>query len=197
MNLVTEKKTHLFFFFHHNTQYPHTTLLSYTDTKTPSLYTLSTHDKSKKSHSDLFARLAIVPEEKKKLPQKTHEKTVSHLPKVRRPLGVKVDFGVNLVHPRQGVHDNRRLLGLLQYIIVDDIDVLDSFVLRNVFKSFLLYSSNVQDVRFGHNLISESEGLGESDAGSGSLDLDRLGHGKRTRGDKVEGNVVKGEKLDK
>lgn len=195
MNLVTEKKTHLFPI---TTPSPHNaTLLHWHQDNGPSrLHTLSTHDKSKKSHSDLRAGSVIVPEEEKKIVA-THEKTVSHLPKVSRPLRVEVHFGVNLVHPRQGVHDNCRLLSLLQHIIVDNKDVLDGFVLRNILKSFLLHSSNVQDVRFGYNLISEREGLGESDACSGNLGLDRLGHSKGTRRDKVEGNVVKREKLDK
>lgn len=117
------------------------------------------------------------------------------MPEVGGSARVKVDLRVNFVDARQWVHDNRALLGLGEDIVVDDEHVLDGLVLGNVVESFLLDSSNVENVGSRDDLV-EVVVFVPLDTGSRSFRLDALGHSERWGGDKVESDIVEREDLD-
>lgn len=151
---------------------------------------LCTENHREKCHSDLFRSqqlclaISILYGT-----EATYKEPVSHLSEVSCPPRVEINLGVNLVNPRQRVHDDRTLLSLGQEIVIDDEHILDSFVLCQRGESFLLDPGRVQDIRFTNDLV-EVVVLCPSDTGSGKVGLDRVWHREGCGRDKVQRDVV-------
>lgn len=107
----------------------------------------------------------------------------------REEIETHIDSGIKFSVTRKRMHNDTVLFRSGEEFVVDDVSVLDSFILGDIGESFLLDSSNVEDIRLGDD-TREGRSFENLDTCLLRLEFDGFRHSESRRCDKVEGDRV-------